>query len=120
MGVLQILTRSTAAGVAGVEGAGPARRIKRVQVAHPGTSFNPDPEQHQEVLATAVAHEVGKGLERELGVKERGQLAPAAALAASSIQEGMDELAMLQVHFAPYPGSQCSMRSVCSLLLMEL
>lgn len=97
--------------------------MKRVQVAHPGTSFNPDPEQHQEVLASAVAHEVGKGLERELGVKERGQLAPAAALAASSMQEGMDELAMLQVHLVRSPvsflecrasGGQCYRGKVCS------
>ena len=87
--------------MARVEGRGPGRNVKRVQVAHPGTSFNPDPEQHQEVLASAVAHEVGKGLERELDMKERGQLAPAAALAASSVHEGMDELAMLQVSILP-------------------
>ena len=68
-----------------------------MQVAAPGTSFNPDPEQHQAVLATAVAHEVGKGLERELGYKAPGQAAPATALAACSVVDGMDELAMLQV-----------------------
>ncbi len=84
---------------------GQRSRGKHVKAAPPGTSFNPDPEQHQAALATAVAHEVGKGLERELGVKAPGQIAPAIALAASSPTDGMDELAMLQVPLLSYPFS---------------
>ena len=78
---------------------GRPRTTRHVEAAAPGTSFNPDPEQHQAALATAVAQEVGKNLERELGVKAPGQIAPAVALAAFSITDGMDELAMLQVSF---------------------
>ena len=70
----------------------------RVAVPPPGTSINPDPEQHQAALATAVAHEVSKGLDRELSMKGPRQILPAAALInAGPTDAGMDELAMLQV-----------------------
>lgn len=44
----------------------PAPPIRPVEVDEPGCSYNPDREQHEEVVAHAVAVEVQKNIEKEL------------------------------------------------------
>lgn len=78
--------------------------IAPVEVDAPGCSYNPDPEQHQDAVAEAVAAEVRKAID--------SQLLPSAPPRSVNYQPEEDELMLLQVedegsdeHEASVPGA---------------
>jgi len=65
--------------------------IKAVEVDHPGCSYNPDPELHQEAIAIAVAAEMKKVYDRELA-----PTAPPLTVINTGHVDDHDEMALLQ------------------------
>jgi nucleolar protein 53 len=65
--------------------------IKAVEIDHPGCSYNPDPELHQEAIAVAVAAEMKKVYDRELA-----PTAPPLTIINTGHVDDHDEMALLQ------------------------
>lgn len=65
--------------------------IRAVEIDHPGCSYNPDPELHQEAIAVAVAAEMKKLYDRELA-----PTAPPLTVFNTGHVDDHDEMALLQ------------------------
>eukprot|EP00884_Botryococcus_braunii_P022467 jgi/Botrbrau1/8904/Bobra.0148s0019.1 len=71
--------------------------VPAVEIDGPGCSYNPDPDNHQEALAVAVAAEVRKALDREMAGLHR----LTASFPGRINYDDLDELELLQVDAEP-------------------
>lgn len=77
--------------------------IPAVEVDGPGCSYNPDPVNHQEALAVAVAAEVRKAMDREM----TGLYRLSTNFTGRIDFNNLDELELLQVGLPPQPPEGC-------------